>query len=66
AALGWQAVVTVAVLAIGVAGLRRLLSAVWPAVRVDRALTLDIVSAAAAHQLAWRLIHEAGAVWHGV
>jgi leader peptidase (prepilin peptidase) / N-methyltransferase len=66
AALGWQAAMTVTVLAIAFAGLRRLLSAVWPAVRFDRAWTLDIVSAAVAHELAWRLIHQAGALWHGV
>lgn len=66
AALGWQAVVAVAVLAIAFAGLRRLLSAVWPAVRVGHGLGCDIVIAAMVHQLAWRLISQMVALWHGV
>lgn len=66
AALGWQAVVAVAVLAIAVAGLRRLLSVVWPAVRGGHARGYDIVIAAMVHQLAWRLIHQMGGWLHGV
>lgn len=65
-ALGWQAVVAVAVLAVVLAGLRRLLSPVWPAVRVGHARGCDIVIAAMVHQLAWRMIHQMGALWHGV
>jgi leader peptidase (prepilin peptidase)/N-methyltransferase len=58
AALGWQAVVSVAVLALVFAGLRRLLSAAWPAAVGVRAF--DILVAAVAHQLAWRWVHQ---VW---
>lgn len=66
AALGWQAVVTVVVLAIVFAGLRRLPSTVWPAVRVGHAIGCDIVIAATVHQLAWRLFHRLGGWLHGV
>jgi leader peptidase (prepilin peptidase)/N-methyltransferase len=58
AALGWQAVVSVAVLALGLAGVRRLLGAAWPAAVGSQAF--GIVVAAVAHQLAWRSVHQ---VW---
>jgi leader peptidase (prepilin peptidase)/N-methyltransferase len=66
AALGWQAVVSVAVLAIVCAGLRRLLSAAWPVVRIDHGRACDILIAAVVHQVAWRLIHQLGGWWHAV
>lgn len=58
AANGWQAVVSVAVLALMVAGVRRLFSAARPSVVGGRAF--DILVAAVAHQLAWRCVHQ---VW---
>jgi hypothetical protein len=58
AALGWQTVFSVAVLALVFAGLRRLLSAAWPAAVGVRGF--DILVAAVAHQLAWRWVHQ---VW---
>ena len=66
ATLGWQAVVSATVLALGLAGLRRLFSAACPSARIDDARAFDIMFAAAAHQLAWRMIHQAGGWWHGV
>lgn len=66
AALGWQAVVSVAVLAIVFALLRRLLSAALPAVRIDHGQPCDILMAAVVHQLAWRPIDQMGGWWHGV
>jgi hypothetical protein len=58
AALGWQAVVSVAVLALVLAGVRRLLGTAWPAAVGSQAF--GIVVAAVAHQLAWRSVHQ---VW---
>jgi hypothetical protein len=52
--------VSVAVLALVVAGLRRLLSAAWPAAVGSHITAFDIVIAAVAHQLAWRCVHQ---VW---
>jgi leader peptidase (prepilin peptidase)/N-methyltransferase len=66
AAVGWQAVVSVAVLSLVFALLRRLLSAACPSVRIDHALACDIVIAAVVHQLSWRMIHQTGGWWHGV
>jgi MFS family permease len=66
AAFGWQAVVAIAALAIACGGLRRLLSAAWPAAHFEHACSYDIVVAAMVHQLAWRMIHQMGGWWHAV
>ena len=66
AALGWQAVVAIGGLALGIVGLRRLFGAICPAAGDFRVAAFDIVIASVAHQLAWRIIHQMGGWWHAL
>ncbi|MEI7782230.1 MAG: hypothetical protein WCJ18_09935, partial [Planctomycetota bacterium] len=56
AALGWQAVVSVAVLTLAVGAMRRMLAAVRGCGASVGGVSSDLLVAAVAHQLAWRWV----------